>query len=170
MGWISRLFGGGHGGAKSAYKAQLAALEEQKRLNREIAAFNKNVLLKTYPEQRMALKLELRNMLARQLTSLAMNGANASSASPYFVLGETQRMGSKALQELAFNHQVALKNEEFRSRSVLNTLDTQISNTKYMIKAERFQERATMIGNLFSIGGAFLGGGSSPFGLFKGVL
>lgn len=169
--FVGKLFGGGHSGAKDAYRSQERALKEQKKLNREIAAFNKSVIQKTFPEQKLAIKLQLRNMLGQQMASLMASSSAPGSASPYFILGETQAMGNKQLQELNFNYQVAMKNEDFRSRSVLNTLDSQISNTKYMIKAERAQERASILGNIIGLGGAAWGlwKSSSLFGSPGGI-
>lgn len=124
---------------RKAYKAQAAAIREQRALNREISEFNKSVLERTYPEIRAGIKMELRNVVAKQMASLAVNGFAPGSASPYFILGETTRMGEKSLQEAAFNHQVDLKNEEFRAKSIDNSLGMQLNSAKYNARAAGFK-------------------------------
>ena len=140
------LFGGNQ--ERKAYRRQASALREQRALNREISSFNKSVLERTYPEVRAGIKMELRNVVAKQMAALSINGFSPGSASPYFILGETTRMGEKALQEAAFNHQVDMKNEEYRARSIDNTLGMQIDTAKYNARAAGFK----MFSNALSMG------------------
>ena len=79
---------------------------------------------------------------------LSINGFSPGSASPFFVLGETTRMGEKTLQEAAFNHQVDLKNEEYRARSIDSSLGAQIDSAKYNARAAGFR----MFSNALSMG------------------
>lgn len=120
---------------RRAYRNQAANIEEQKRLNQEIEAFNLGVINKLYPETLETIKLQTRNVLARQMMAFAHSGASPGSASPFFTFGEINRMGEMELQRAAFNHDVDLRNEEFKSKSIQQSLDSDLINARYRSKA-----------------------------------
>lgn len=146
---------------RKAYRQQQGTISEQKHLNEEVAAFNKNVIEKLYPETLEMIKLQTRNAVGRQMLAFAHSGAAPGSASPYFVIGEINRMGKKELQRAAFNHQVDLKNEEFRARGILNSLDSEMINARYNAKRAGLGIFTSAIDGLSAFGGMFRNG--NPF-------
>ncbi len=146
---------------RKAYKRQQGNISEQMALNREIAAFNKSVIEKLYPETVEMIKLQTRNAVGRQMLAFAHSGAAPGSASPYFVIGEINRMGEKELQRAAFNYQVDLKNEEFRARGVLNSLDSEMINARYNAKRAGIGIFTSAIDGISAFGGMFKNG--NPF-------
>jgi len=119
---------------RKAYRQQQSNISGQMSLNRQVAEFNKNVIQKMYPETIETIKLQTRNTLARQMLAFASSGAAPGSASPYFVIGDINRMGDKELQRAAFNYNVDIKNEEFRAKGILNSLDSEMINARYNAK------------------------------------
>lgn len=146
---------------RKAYKRQQGAISEQMALNREVAAFNKEVINKLYPETMEMIKLQTRNVVGRQMLAFAHSGAAPGSASPYFVIGEINRMGKKELQRAAFNYQVDLKNEEFRARGILNSLDSEMINARYNANRAGLGMFTSAIDGLSTFGGMFRNG--NPF-------
>ena len=91
--------------------------------------------------------MELRSVVAKQMAALSINGFSPGSASPYFILGETTRMGEKSLQQAAFNHQVDMKNEEFRAKGIENSLNSDLTNAKYRARVAGFNMFSTAFGS-----------------------
>ena len=146
---------------RKAYRQQQGTISEQKHLNEEVAAFNKSVLNMLYPETLEMIKLQTRNTVARQMLAFAHSGAAPGSASPYFVIGEINRMGNKELQRAAFNHQVDLKNEEFRAKGILNSLDADMINARYNARKAGLGIFTSAIDGISAFNGMFRNG--NPF-------
>lgn len=157
----------GHHQSRKAYKQQAGQIAEQRKLNEEVAAFNKSVMEQMYPETVEAIKLETRNAMARQLIAFAHSGADPSKSSPYMVFGETLRMGTKRLQEAYFNYNVDLKNEEFRAKGVLNSLDSEAINARYNARRASLGMFQAGIDGLSYFGSMFRNG--NPFGSSSAV-
>ncbi len=136
----------GHRNASRQYRAQARQVDEQMAIAREVSNFNKETLEKVYPETIASIKQQTKNLINRQMIAFASSGASPGSASPYFVMGNINRMGDKALQQAAFNHSVNMKNEEFRTKGMLNTLNSQKMSAKANASAEKFN----MWGSVFS--------------------
>lgn len=146
---------------RRAYRQQQGKISEQIALNREVAEFNKSVIEKMHPETLETIKLQTRNTVARQMLAFAHSGAAPGSASPYFVIGEINRMGNKELQRAVFNYQVDLKNEEFRAKGVLNSLDSEMINARYNAKKAGLGIFSSVIDGMSTFGGMFRNG--NPF-------
>ena len=156
----------GNSQARKAYRHQLANIEEQKRLNKEVAAFNIKTLNEVYPKTTSAIKLETRNALARQMMAFGAAGAAPGSASPFFVLGDISYMGAQRLQEAKFNRDVDLKNEDFRAKGAINDLDSQSYNARYQIKKAGLATFSDVLSGAGTLYNAFRYG--NPFSVSSG--
>ncbi len=101
------------------------------------------------------------------MLTFAHSGAAPGSASPYFVIGDINKMGVKELQRAAFNHQVDMKNEKFRAKGVLNSLDSDLINSRYNEKRAGLGMFNSAIDGISAFSGMFRNG--NPFSSSTGV-
>lgn len=116
--------------AKSAAQQQSADYELQAEINRQIGAFNAQVAEITGEDAVAAIADETAQLLGRQRVAFARHGIEMVGT-PYFVLGDTYRMGQRKAQQAYFNAQVQKINAQHTADTAVASSKASASNYSY---------------------------------------
>lgn len=116
--------------ARAAAEQQSADYQIQAEINRQIGAFNAQVAEITGEDAVSAIADETSKLIGKQKVAFARHGIEMVGT-PYFVLGETYRMGLKKAQQAYFNAQVQKINAQHTAATAVAASKASASNYSY---------------------------------------